>query len=126
LPARRFPGTFDCGRAAFVNRNALMGAIILKYRLKSGVTQADFEQWVRTVDQPAMRGLTRVQAFNTYRVTGLLMGEGAPSVEYVEVFEIDDIAGFTGQDMAGETVQSVMGQFMGFADAPEFLLAERI
>lgn len=103
-----------------------MGAIILKYRLKPGVTPADFEQWVRTVDQPAMRGLTRVQAFNTYRVTGLLMGEGAPSVEYVEVFEIDDIAGFTGQDMAGEVVQSIMGQFMGFADAPEFLLAERI
>ena len=101
MPARRFPGTFDCGRAAFVNRNALMGAIILKYRLKPGVTQADFEQWVRTVDQPAMRGLARVQAFNTFRVTGLLMGEGAPSVEYVEVFEIDDIAGFTGQDMAG-------------------------
>ena len=67
-----------------------------------------------------------MQAFNTYRVTGLLMGEGAPSVEYVEVFEIDDIAGFTGQDMAGEVVQSIMGQFMGFADAPEFLLAERI
>jgi hypothetical protein len=73
-----------------------------------------------------MRGLTRVQAFNTYRVTGLLMGEGAPSLEYVEVFEIEDIAGFTGEDMAGEAVQSIMGQFMGFADAPEFLLAERI
>ena len=47
-------------------------------------------------------------------------------MEYVEVFEIEDIAGFTGEDMAGETVQSIMGQFMGFADAPEFLLAERI
>lgn len=103
-----------------------MGAIILKYRLKPGVTQADFEHWVRTVDQPAMRGLARVQGFNTYRVTGLLMGEGAPSTEYVEVFEVEDIAGFTGEDMAGDTVQSIMGQFMGFADAPEFPLAERI
>ena len=103
-----------------------MGAIILKYRLKPGVTQADFEHWVRTVDQPAMRGLARVQAFNTYRVTGLLMGEGAPSTEYVEVFEVEDIAGFTGEDMAGDTVQSIMCQFLGFADAPEFLLAERI
>ena len=61
-----------------------MGAIILKYRLKSGVTQADFEQWVRTVDQPAMRGLTRVQAFNTYRGTGW-MPEPCKSCEFKEV-----------------------------------------
>lgn len=103
-----------------------MAHLILTYRLKDGVTPADFEQWVKTVDQPAMRGLSRVTRFDTYRVTGLLMGEGAPSCAYVEVFEISDLAGFTGQDMPGETVQAVMGAFMGFADAPEFLVAEAV
>ncbi len=54
------------------------------------------------------------------------MGEGAPSCSYVEIFEISDLAGFSSEDMQGETVQAVMGAFMGFADAPEFLVAEAI
>jgi hypothetical protein len=103
-----------------------MASIIIKYRLQSGVTQADFENWVKTVDQPTMRGLERVQSFETYRVTGLLMGDGAPSVEYVEVFDISDMATFGAEDMTGPTVQAIMGQFMGFAAAPEFMLAEKL
>jgi hypothetical protein len=103
-----------------------MAHLILTYRLKAGVSPADFEAWVRTVDQPAMRGLSRVTRFDTYRVSGLLMGEGAPSCDYVEIFEISDLAAFTGEDMPGETVQAVMGAFMGFADAPEFLIAEAV
>lgn len=103
-----------------------MAAIILKYRLKPGVTRADFEHWVKTVDQPAMRGLASVAAFSTYRVTGLLLGEGEPSADYVEVFDLADIAAFTGTDMPGAAVQAIMGQFIGFADAPEFLLAEAV
>lgn len=103
-----------------------MAAIIIKYRLKQGVTPQDFEDWVTNVDQPAMRGLERVKSFDTYRVQGLLVGEGEPSVQYVELFDVPDIAGFGSEDMAGETVQAIMGQFMGFAEAPEFLLAEKL
>lgn len=103
-----------------------MSAIIIKYRLKPGVRPAEFEDWVRNVDQPAMRGLDRVKAFDTYRIQGLLTGEGEPSVQYVELFHIPDLAGFGSEDMAGETVQAIMGQFMGFAEAPEFLVAEKL
>jgi hypothetical protein len=103
-----------------------MAAIILTYRLLPGVTPADFEHWVATVDQPAMRGLARVKSFDTFRVTGLLMGDGEPSIQYVEVFDVPDIGGFTGEDMTGPTVQSVLGQFMGFADNPEIMLAEKL
>ena len=62
--------------------------------------------------------------FDTYRITGMLIGD--QSSDYIEVLEIDDFAGFTTEDMAGSTVQSVMGQFMGFMDAPEFMIAEVI
>lgn len=103
-----------------------MSSIILKYKLKPGVTKADFEAWVKNSDQPTMRALSSVASFNTWRVTGLLMGEGAPSVEYVEVFELSDMAAFTGTDMPGDAVQGIMGQFMGFAEAPEFMLAEKL
>ena len=103
-----------------------MAAIIITYRLLPGVTPADFEDWVAKVDQPTMRGIERVKSFDTYRITGPLMGDGEPSIQYVEVFDVPDIAGFTGKDMAGPAVQSVIGQFMGFADSPEFMLAEKL
>ncbi len=103
-----------------------MTNIILTYRLKAGTTAADFETWVKGTDHPAMRGLKRVKRFETYKVTGLLMGDGAPSAQYIEVFEIDDFAGFTGEDMAGGVVQGIMGAFMGMVDAPEFMIAEAI
>lgn len=35
------------------------------------------------------------------------MGEGAPSVQYVEIFDIPDMDGFTSEDMPGETVQNI-------------------
>jgi hypothetical protein len=103
-----------------------MAAIILTYRLLPGVTPADFENWVKTTDQPTMRGIERVKSMDTFRVTGLLMGEGEPSVQYVEVFDVPDLAGFTGEDMGGAAVQSVLGQFMGFADSPEIMVAEKL
>ena len=103
-----------------------MAAIILTYRLKEGVAPADFENWVAQVDHPTMRGLERVKSFDTFRVTGLFVGEGAPSVQYVEVFDVPDIAGFGAEDMPGAAVQRVLGEFMGFADAPEIMLAEKL
>jgi len=103
-----------------------MSKLILLYKLKADVTKSDFEKWVREIDYPAMRGLTRVESFNTYAAQSLLMGDGSPSVDYVEIFDIPDLAGFTAEDMPGDTVQSIMGQFMGFADAPQFIICEDV
>lgn len=103
-----------------------MAQLILLYNLKDGVSRDDFENWVTAVDYPAMRGLERVKSFTTYRTEKLLMGEGAPSVQYVEIFDIPDLDGFTTEDMPGDTVQSVMGAFMGFAEAPQFIISEAI
>ena len=103
-----------------------MAAVILKYRLKPGVPTAAFEEWVKTVDQPTLRGIRRVASLEHYRITGLLMGEGEPSAAYVEILDIPDLPGFMGEEMAGATMQSIMAQFSGFADEPEFLVAERL
>lgn len=103
-----------------------MAQIILLYKLKDGVSHEDFHNWIRTVDYPAMRGLSSVNSFTTYQAQKRLMGEGSPSVDYVEVFDINDMAAFTGTDMPGDVVQSVMGQFMGFADAPEFIICDEV
>ena len=103
-----------------------MAKLILLYSLKDGVKKSEFEDWIRTVDYPSMRGIERVESFTTYRAESLLIGEGAPSVDYIEMFDIPDLAGFAGEDMPGETVQSVMGQFMGFTEAPQFIVCSEV
>ena len=103
-----------------------MAYLLLRYTLKDGVSPEDFEKWVRETDQPKMRSLQRVTSCNTYKMTGLLMGEGAPAQQYAELFEISDMDGFTGEDMPGELVQSVMGEFMGMVDNPEFAICEAV
>jgi len=103
-----------------------MAQLILLYNLKDGMSRDDFENWVTEIDYPAMRGLVRIKSFTTYRAEKLLMGDGSPSVQYVEVFDIPDLDGFITEDMPGETVQSVMGAFMGFAEAPQFIICDAV
>ncbi len=94
--------------------------------LKEGVTPEAFETSVRTTDQPAMRSLARVQEFRTYRAERLLMGEGTPGIAYIEAFAIPDLDGFVAEDMGGATVQTVMGGFMGLAEAPQFIVVSEV
>lgn len=100
--------------------------LFILYTLKEGVAPAQFEEWVRATDQPAMRSLARVQSFRTYRAERLLMGEGAPGIAYIEAFAIPDLDGFTAEDMGGETVQAVMGEFMGLVEAPQFIVVSEV
>ena len=100
--------------------------LFILYALKEGVTPEQFEEWVVTTDQPAMRGLARVQSFRTYRAERLLVGEGTPGIAYIEAFSIPDLEGFTTEDMAGETVQAIMGDFMGLAEAPQFIIVSEV
>ena len=100
--------------------------LFILYTLKEGVTPEAFETWVRNTDQPAMRSLARVQEFRTYRAERLLMGEGTPGIAYIEAFAIPDLDGFVAEDMGGATVQTVMGGFMGLAEAPQFIVVSEV
>ena len=79
-----------------------MPNLILTYTLKPGVTREHFEAWVRGADYPAMRGLRRVSSFTTYRAEALLVGEGKPPVDHVELFTIEDMDGFMVTDCGPE------------------------
>jgi hypothetical protein len=103
-----------------------MANLVLLYKLQEGVDRSVFEKWVLTTDYPTMRGLSRIASFATHRVRGLLMGAGTPSADYIEIFNIPDLDGFIKDDMGGAIVQGIMGQFMGFAAAPEFLIVDEI
>lgn len=103
-----------------------MAKLFLTYRLKPGVTAEQFEGWIRDRDYPAMRGLSRVSSYVNHRAERLLMGEGAPSMDYIEVFDIPDLDGFVAQDMPGGVVQAIMGEFMGLVDDPQFVVASEV
>ena len=103
-----------------------MKQIIITYNLKDGITPKQFEDWVKTTDQPNMRSLKSVTQFRTFRTEALLMGEGKPSHSYVEIFDINDFDSFTTQDMAGEIVQKVMQDFMGLVENPQFIIAREV
>ena len=100
--------------------------LFLLYTLKDGVNPEDFERWVIETDYPSMRDLARVQSFRTFRAERLLIGEGAPGVGYIEAFAIPDLEGFVAEDLGGATVQSVMGEFMGLVDAPQFIVVSEV
>lgn len=105
---------------------ANVATVILRYRLKPDADREAFEAWSRTIDQPAMRGLRRISRFDTYRVEGLYIGEDRPSCDYVEFFDIDDLAGFSREDLTSPLVQKIVADLMQFAEAPEFLLAAKV
>ena len=103
-----------------------MSKIIVMYTLKPDVDRATYENWTRTTDYPQMRGLTRVHSFVNHRIERPLMGDSKPTVDYVEIFDIPDLAGFLGEDMGGSVVQHVLGEFLPFVDNPQFLIAEEV
>jgi REDY-like protein HapK len=103
-----------------------MTTLFVQYKLKPGVTHADFETWIKTVDYPNMRGIARVKSFSTYRTDKLLFSDAKPSVDYVEVFDITDMDAFMSQDMPGSVVQMVLGEFMSKVDNPELIIANEV
>jgi len=103
-----------------------MARVMIIYKLKAGIDREAFESWQKQFDYPSMRGLNRVQSFVNHKVTGRLIGEGAPSVDYIEIFDISDLDGFMQEDMGGSVVQAVMSQFMEYVENPEFLIVEPV
>lgn len=103
-----------------------MSQIIITYKLKPGVNREQYETWTRTRDYPTMRGLKRVVSFTNYRATSNMLTGEPSTLDYIEVFDIPDLAGFMAEDMQDGIVQCIMGEFMQFAENPEFIIAEPV
>jgi hypothetical protein len=100
--------------------------ILILYKLKPGVAREDFEHWLTTSSAPTLRGIKRLKDLTVYRVEKRVMEAGEPSVDYVELFDIPDIAGFVSQDIPGPALRKDMEEFRGFAQSPEYLLASPV
>jgi hypothetical protein len=54
------------------------------------------------------------------------MDTGAPSIDYAEIFDIPDLAGFVSEDIPSAALRKDMEEFCGFAQSPEYLLASPV
>ena len=102
-----------------------MNTVIVLFNLKPGAKVADYEQWAREQDLPTVNALASVDRFEVLRAKGLLIGEGKPPYEYMEIIRVPDMATFAA-DLSGPAVQAGAAQFQQFADNPIFILAESI
>ncbi|MEO6170362.1 MAG: hypothetical protein ABIO84_05445 [Lysobacter sp.] len=102
-----------------------MNTVIVLFNLKPGASVADFEKWAREQDVPTVSALASVDSFEVLRAKGLLIGEGKPPYEYIEIMRVPDMAAF-GADLSSPAVQAGAAQFQQFADNPLFILAESI
>ena len=98
-----------------------MSRIVVLFNLKDGVSAADYEAWARSTDIPTVNELSSVDAFTVHRSAGLLIGDGAPPYEYVELIDVNDMETF-GDEVGSETMQRVAGEFPAFADDPISIL----
>lgn len=102
-----------------------MKTIVVLYNLKPGVSREDYEAWAREADIPTVSSLGSVASFEVLKAAGLLIGEGKPPYDYVELIKVPDMGPF-GADLGQPHVQAGAARFQGFADNPLFILTESI
>ena len=96
--------------------------IVALFNLRPGVSPEAYEHWARTTDIPTVRALASIGAFQVYRGTAQL-GSDAPSpYDYIEIIDVDDMAGF-GSEVASERMQAIAASFQSMADVV-FILTE--
>ncbi len=98
--------------------------IVALFNLRPGVTRDAYEDWARTTDIPTVRALASIGGFEVYRGTARLGSEAPSPYDYIEIIDVDDMAGFGG-DVAGEAMQAIAATFQSMADVV-FILTERL
>lgn len=103
-----------------------MANIIILYKLKSTTTQKQFEDWLHATNFPFLRKLKHVKSFVVYRVAKRVMGTGEPSIHYMALFDVPDIARFIEEDLADQSTQKDLIEFRSFVEDPEYLVANPV
>jgi hypothetical protein len=98
--------------------------ILALFNLRSGIDQAAYEHWAKTVDLPTVNALSSIAAFEVFRVTGTLGSDAAAPYAYAEILDVTDMAKF-GTDVATDQMQKVAAEFGRMADVV-FLTTEKL
>lgn len=112
------------GAYTLAKGNPVTKYMIVLFNLRPGQTAADYEQWARANDAPAVRRLPSVKRYELLKTAGLL-GPGIPPYQYVEIVEISDFERLR-KDAEGEEIGKIAAIFQSFAQDPVMLLLDRI
>ena len=99
--------------------------IIVLFNLRQGVDPTVYEAWAASTDAPTVRALPSVAGFAVHALTGLLLGNGAVPLQYVEVLDVADMNQL-GTDISTPAMQAISAQFQIFADNPIFLTTREV
>jgi hypothetical protein len=102
-----------------------MATIIVLFNLKEGTVRQDYEDWAATTDLPVVRGLASVGGYDIFRSTGLFGSDDSAPYQYIEMITVNDMALFT-DNIGEELMTKVAAEFQAFADAPQFLMTEKL
>lgn len=102
-----------------------MQTVVVLFNLKPGTSREEYEAWARESDLPVVNALPSMERFEVLKASGLLIGEGQPPYEYVEIMRIPDMEAFA-RDLADPAVQAGAARFQQYADNPVFILASAL
>jgi hypothetical protein len=102
-----------------------MKTIVCLFNLKPGADRGAYERWARERDLPTVNGLDSVERFEVLRSAGLLIGDGPPPYEYVEIIRVRDMDAFL-RDVGTPAVQQGAAEFQSFADNPVFIVTDAL
>jgi hypothetical protein len=102
-----------------------MKTVVVLFNLKPGASREDYERWARERDLPTVNALASVERFEVLKSAGLLIGDGKPAYEYIELIRIKDMEAF-GRDVSSPAIQQGAAAFGQFADNPMFILTDAL
>lgn len=102
-----------------------MKTIVCLFNLKPGADRGAYERWARERDLPTVNGLDSVERFEVLRSAGLLIGDGKPPYEYIEIIRVRDMDAFF-RDVGTPAVQQGAAEFQSFADNPVFIVTDAL
>ncbi|OFA29880.1 REDY-like protein HapK [Glaciecola punicea] len=102
-----------------------MTTIVVLFNLKASADVSAYQDWAKQIDIPTASGLPSVDVFEVLKSEGLLMSEGKPPYQYIEILKVNDMEQF-GKDAGSEVMQKVAAQFQEFADNPLFIMTSKL
>jgi len=95
-------------------------------RLKPGVTADAYEAFVRRVDYPAVRRIASIRSYRSTRVEGTVPAGGSLPFDFIDVTEVDDLAGYLRDLESHPAVEEVHSQSAAMVEVVHCIVAEPV
>lgn len=99
--------------------------LIVLFNLKPEINEAEYLQWAKESDIPAVNKLSSILSFEVFKGISILGQEKLPLWGYFEVIHISSEDDFL-NDIKSEQMQIIIQQFKAFTEDSIFILTEKI